>query len=196
MPNNRRGYGGVKSYAWTAANGEAYDTLVLYDIPDEIDNVPIGGLWKDGNVIKIVGPDGSELLTNGAFETGSLSPWVASSSTWSSITSAGNFTEGSKSIQVYLTADLGYIRQRVTLTSGHRYVLSANVKPTAGIAAIYVVNVATGAIEKIETADILSEWAELDIDFVAATTSYDIMLGGVKSTATAYFDEVSLQEVA
>lgn len=196
MPNNRRGYGGVKSYAWTAANGEAYDTLVLYDIPDEIDNVPIGGLWKDGNTIKIVGPDGTELLTNGAFETGSLSPWTTSSATWSSISSAGNYTEGAKSMQVYLTGALGCIIQSVTLTVGHRYILSANVKPTVGIARIDVKNVSSGLIEKMETADDLGQWSELSIDFVAAATSYQIRIGGIETTATAYFDEVSLQEVA
>lgn len=196
MPNNKRGFGGIKFYAYADANGDAYDTIVLYDIPTSGADLPVGGVWRSGSTLKIVAPSGTELLTNAGFEAATITGWTVNSVTATLSTAADTFVEGVKSLRCVFPDSDDYVHRSVSLTAGQRYICSAWVKVTAGLAVLEVKNITSGLVMFRVVSDAIGEWIELEEEFTAPTTgSYHVRLACSVDGTDAYFDDTSLQAV-
>jgi hypothetical protein len=77
MPNNRRGFGGVKYVYYEDSSGNYSESFQSEGWPTVAADVPVGGLYRSGNDLKVVAATGANLLTsNAGFELGNTTGWT------------------------------------------------------------------------------------------------------------------------
>jgi hypothetical protein len=194
MPNNKRGFGGVRFLSFQGSDGEWYETIQLYDVPTSSTDLPVGGVWRDGNVLKIVDREGTELLTNPGFEDATIFPWGKHSVTATLWTQEDDVVEGLKSVSCIFTLSTDVITQDVVLVVGKRYVVSGWIRATVGIASLFVTDDTSQAIKGFGTVD-SDEWEEVQFEFIASHTGHVVRLGCLSDGTQAYFDDISIQEI-
>src|ERR1700759_4357064 len=126
----------------------------------------------------------AELLTNGAFESGALSPWSCSGSTGSVVGTPVH--TGTKALHGAATsADDAQCTQTVPVVSGAAYTLTAWVRGN------YVfLGVTGGASTWTPSA---TGWTQLTVTFTASSSSGQVFLPGWYGPGDYYVDDVSLQ---
>ncbi|WP_034590364.1 fibronectin type III domain-containing protein [Hamadaea tsunoensis] len=124
----------------------------------------------------------AELLSNGGFETGTLSPWSCSQG---SVVSSPVHS-GSKALQGAATAsDTAQCTQTVAVVSGSTYTLSGWVRGNY----VYL-GVTGGASTWTPSA---ASFTQLSLTFTASSSSVQIYTHGWYAQGTYYADDVSLQ---
>ncbi len=126
----------------------------------------------------------AELLTNGGFESGSLSPWSCSGTTGSVVSTPVH--TGTKALHGAATAsDNAQCTQTVPVVSGTSYTLTAWVEGN------YVFLGVTGGASTWTPA--AANWSQLTVTFTATSSSVQVFLHGWYGTGDYYADDVSLQ---
>ncbi|HEY2793511.1 MAG TPA: glycosyl hydrolase family 18 protein [Micromonosporaceae bacterium] len=124
----------------------------------------------------------AELLTNGGFESGSLSPWSCSAG---SVVSTPVHT-GTKALHGAATAsDDAQCTQTVPVVSGTAYTLTAWVQGN------YVFLGVTGGSSTWTPS--ATGWTQLTVSFTATSSSVQVFLHGWYGTGDYFADDVSLQ---
>jgi chitinase len=124
----------------------------------------------------------AEVLANGGFESGALSPWSCSAA---SVVSTPVHT-GSNSLHGAASAsDNAQCTQTVSVVSGTSYTLTAWVRGN------YVFIGVTGGSSTWTPA--ANDWAQLSVTFTASSSSAQIYVHGWYGTGDYYADDISLQ---
>jgi chitinase len=126
----------------------------------------------------------AELLVNGGFESGGLSPWTCSGSTGSVVTTP--VRTGTRALQGAPSGqDNARCSQTVSVVSGTQYTLTAWVRGSY----VYL-GVDGGASTWTPNA---ANWTQLTVTFTAASSSVQVYLHGWYGTGNYNADDVSLQ---
>jgi chitinase len=126
----------------------------------------------------------AEVLVNGGFESGSLSPWSCSASSGTVVSSP--VRTGTRSLQgVPAGQDNAKCTQTASVVSGTQYTLSAWVRGSY----VYL-GVTGGSSTWTPNA---TNWTQLTLTFTASSSSVQIYLHGWYGTGNYYADDVSLQ---
>ncbi|MEI6462087.1 MAG: LamG-like jellyroll fold domain-containing protein [bacterium] len=138
---------------------------------------------------------GSELITNGTFDTNATGWTAAAGGTGASV--AGGFSNNALQTTIGSGGTYGYVYQSITTVVGKMYRISMYVKNGTGNNSIYS-GTSQGGNENISYGySGGTSWTLLTRYFVANATTTYIRLGPGTSNLndTAYFDEVSVKEV-
>lgn len=165
-----------------------------------------GLIWGKNNVtIPAADTLGSELLTNGDFETGDPpSNWtVWNSGTLAQVTANRPGSAGTKSLSVTTTSAWGGAYQgSIAVTAGHTYFISMWCYKVSGTGTLPSLVLTDGGGWYLviggdnDTYLPLSTWKEYTGYFVAPSTeSINIKLKNASSAGVVYFDDVSMKEV-
>ncbi|WP_239123989.1 fibronectin type III domain-containing protein [Rhizocola hellebori] len=126
----------------------------------------------------------AEVLVNGGFESGSLSPWTCSASSGSVVTSP--VRTGTRALQgVPAGLDNSQCVQTASVVSGTQYTLSAWVRGSY----VYL-GVTGGSSTWTPNA---TDWTQLTVTFTASGSTAQVYLHGWYGTGNYYADDVSLQ---
>lgn len=126
----------------------------------------------------------AEVLVNGGFESGSLSPWSCSATTGSVVSSP--VRTGTKALQgVPTNSDNAQCVETVSVVSGSQYTLSGWVRGSY----VYI-GVTGGSSTWTPNA---TDWTQLSVTFTASSSSVQVYLHGWYGTGTYFADDVSLQ---
>ena len=126
----------------------------------------------------------AEVLTNGGFESGSLSPWSCSGGPGSVVTTPVH--TGTHALHgAATTSDNAQCTQTVPVVSGTSYTLTAWVRGN------YVFLGVTGGASTWTPA--ATDWTQLTVTFTATSSTAQIFLHGWYGTGDYYADDVSLQ---
>ncbi|GIF99970.1 hypothetical protein Cci01nite_50640 [Catellatospora citrea] len=126
----------------------------------------------------------AEVLVNGGFESGALSPWTCTGGLGSVVSTP--VRTGTKALQgAASTSDNAKCSQTVSVVSGTQYTLSAWVRGSY----VYL-GVNGGASTWTPNA---TNWTQLTLTFTAASSSVQVYLHGWYGTGTYFADDVSLQ---
>ncbi|MCP2329071.1 chitinase [Hamadaea flava] len=130
---------------------------------------------------------GAELLSNGGFETGALSPWSCSGSLGSVVTTPAR--TGTKALRgAASSSDNANCTQTVSVVSGTSYTLTGWVRGS------YVYLGVTGGTSTWTPS--ATNWTQLTVTFTASSSSVQVFLHGWYGTGDYYADDVSLQGTA
>jgi chitinase len=126
----------------------------------------------------------AELISNGGFESGALSPWSCSGSTGSVV--ATPVRTGTKALRgAATTSDNAQCVQTVPVVSGTQYTLSGWVRGSY----VYI-GVTGGTSTWTPNA---TDWTQLTVTFTASSSSVQVYLHGWYGTGDYFADDVSLQ---
>ncbi len=126
----------------------------------------------------------AELLSNGGFESGSLSPWSCSGSTGSVVSTP--VRTGTTALRgAATTADNAQCVQTVATVAGTQYTLSGFVRGSY----VYI-GIIGGASTWTPSA---TDWQQLSVTFTASGSSAQVFLHGWYGTGDYFADDVSLQ---
>lgn len=126
----------------------------------------------------------AELLVNGGFESGSLSPWTCSATSGSVVTSP--VRTGTRALQGAPAGhDNAKCVQSVSVVSGTQYTLSAWVRGSY----VYL-GVTGGSSTWTPNA---TNWTQLTLTFTASSSTAQVYLHGWYGTGNYHADDVSLQ---
>ena len=126
----------------------------------------------------------AEVLTNGGFESGSLSPWTCTGGLGSVVTSP--VRTGTKALHgAASSSDNAQCTQTVSVVSGTSYTLTAWVRGS------YVYLGVTGGASNWTPG--ATDWTQLTVTFTASSSTAQIYLHGWYGTGDYYADDVSLQ---
>jgi chitinase len=133
--------------------------------------------------VSITPASAAELLTNGGFETGSLSPWTCTGGTGSVVSTP--VRSGSKALQgAASNSDNAQCTQTVSVVSGTSYTLSGWVRGNY----VYI-GVVGGSSTWTPSA---ANFAQLSVTFTATSSSVQIYTHGWYGQGTYYADDISL----
>src|SRR5262245_311617 len=126
----------------------------------------------------------AELLANGGFESGTLSPWTCSAASGTVVSSP--VRTGTNALQgAPVGMDNAQCVQTVSVVSGTQYTLSAWVRGSY----VYL-GVTGGSSTWTPNA---TAWTQLTFTFTASSSSIQVYLHGWYGTGNYYADDVSLQ---
>src|SRR3954467_950519 len=126
----------------------------------------------------------AELISNGGFESGSLSPWSCSGPTGSVV--ASPVRTGTKALRgAATTSDNAQCVQTVPVVAGTQYTLTGWVRGSY----VYI-----GIIGGVSTwTPNAADWTQLSVTFTASGSAAQIFLHGWYGTGDYFADDVSLQ---
>ena len=149
-------------------------------------------VYIDDVTVTEIADDG--LLVNGAFETGSITPWIVyyGSNVSTDATHDGYYG-------AHLKGDGGWgcmTYQDFTTEAGKKYTFSGYFKTITTGCNIQIVDVATGATIESRWYN-ATEWTKVAMDFTATgtTTRINICGGGNGNAESVYFDSASVIEL-
>src|SRR5262245_16147418 len=126
----------------------------------------------------------AELISNGGFESGALSPWSCTGSTGSVVSTP--VRTGTKALRgAATTSDNAQCVQTVSVVSGTQYTLSGWVRGSY----VYI-GIIGGASTWTPNA---ADWTQLTVTFTASSSSVQVFLHGWYGTGDYFADDVSLQ---
>ena len=127
---------------------------------------------------------GAELISNGGFESGALSPWSCSGATGSVVSTP--VRTGTKALRgAATTSDNAQCVQTVSVVSGTQYTLTGWVRGSY----VYI-GVIGGASTWTPSA---TNWTQLTVTFTASSSTAQVYLHGWYGTGDYFADDVSLQ---
>ena len=127
---------------------------------------------------------GAELISNGGFESGALSPWSCSGATGSVVSTP--VRTGTKALRgAATTSDNAQCVQTVSVVSGTQYTLTGWVRGSY----VYI-GVIGGASTWTPSA---TNWTQLTVSFTASSSTVQVYLHGWYGTGDYFADDVSLQ---
>jgi len=167
MPNNRRGFGGLE-YIFGEVDDVYWESIKVNNWPTSPDLVPVGGVWRDGNLLKVVYQSATELLPNGGFEEGT-DEWTIPGSGATGVIddNPGFFVEGAQSLYCEFADHTAGITQNLILSPDARYVVSGWIQSAINACCVRMSRTDTGVIVGIGASDANNEWQKFEFDFTA-----------------------------
>ncbi|KAG5958060.1 hypothetical protein E4U56_005852 [Claviceps arundinis] len=177
------------STAASSASTTATDPAIITTLPNlSLPSATVPGITEPTNA-----PDGANLLENGDFETGALSPWIPAG-TYSLV--AGRDSAHGISLHTSPTSLTGIISQTITTKPGTLYRFSFYMNPISGGSNSILTCTALDAVGtsiKIPTNVGTNQWSQKSFTFTAPGAS--IIVGcKIDSTVTseALLDDISV----